>query len=66
MELMGKIEKAPALDMVGTKRAGWKLVPHRAFRNTDPVILAQMKPLPEIKRKDYLDYLKNNEIYHDF
>ena len=66
MELKGKIVKAPALDMQGTARAGWQLVPNRAFKNIDPVVLAQLKPLPEIERSDYREYLRNNEIQHDF
>ena len=27
MHLLGKLQKAPAQDMKGTKRAGWKVVP---------------------------------------
>jgi secreted Zn-dependent insulinase-like peptidase len=46
MMLQGKIEKAEAHDMAKNSKAGWRVVPHKAFRNTDPVILAQMKPLP--------------------
>ena len=64
MLMMNKIEKGPAQDIQGNKRAGWMLVPHKAFKNVDPVILAQMKPLPSINRKDYKEYLINNDITH--
>ena len=40
MEIQGKIIKAPAIDMEENRKAGWRLVPHKAFKNTDPKILA--------------------------
>ena len=41
MVLQGKIEKAPASDLLRTNsHHGWKVIPHKAFRNVDPVILA--------------------------
>ena len=66
MTLLGKIEKDAAHDMPKNSRAGWKINPAKAFKNTDPVILSQMKPLPKISRKDYLEYLKNNDIELNF
>ena len=62
MLIQGKIVKGPALDKEKNTSHGWKLVPHLAFRNTDPAILAQLKPLPEVQRETYKDYLKNNDI----
>ena len=40
MLIQGKVLKAPALDKEDNKSHGWKLVPHYAFKNTDPAILA--------------------------
>ena len=48
------------------KNYGWKLVPHKAFNKVDPMILSQMKPLPKLERKDYKEYLRNNDINYDF
>ena len=62
MEIQGKIVKGPALDKEDNKSHGWKLVPHLAFKNTDPAILSQLKPLPQVQRESYKDYLKNNDI----
>ena len=67
MKMQGKIEKAPANDMIKkNSHFGWRVVPHKAFKSVDPVILAQMKPLPELERKDYKEYLRNNDIPHNF
>lgn len=62
----GKIIKAPAQDIIDKPKAGWDVVPNRAFKKVDPVILAQMKPLPQLMRQDYKEYLRNNDIEHDF
>ena len=63
MQVLGKIEKAPAHDFTKkNSKHGWQLVPHKAFKRVDPVILAQLKPLPEVNRKDYREYLQNNDI----
>ena len=66
MEKEGKIERAQAQDMKGFKRAGWRVNPLVAFRYTDPAILAQLRPLPELKRKDFQRYLKANEISEEY
>ena len=31
-------------------RAGWELVPHRAFKNIAPDVLANLQPLPTVNR----------------
>lgn len=66
MEMQGKIVKAKAIDMPQYNRAGWQIVPHRAFKNVAPDLLAEMQPLPAINREDYKEYLKNNSIPYDF
>jgi hypothetical protein len=66
MLLQGKIAKAEAHDFQKNSKHGWRVVPHKAFKNTDPVILAQMKPLPQIERKDYHEYLVNNDIQFEW
>ncbi len=48
------------------KKSGWKLIPHKAFKRVDPVILSQLKPIPQLNREDYKEYLKNNNIEFDF
>ena len=62
----GKIMKAPAQDLRPNKKHGWAVVPNKAFKKIDPVILAQMKPLPVVYRHDYKEYLRNNDIEHEF
>ena len=52
--------------MAANKLYGWKLVPHKAFNKVDPVILSQMKPLPKLERRDYKEYLRNNDINYEF
>ena len=67
MLLIGKLKKGEAIDFTRkNSKHGWELVPHKAFKNVDPVVLAQMKPLPEVDRKDYREYLLNNDIQHNF
>ena len=66
MHTQGKIMKAPAQDLRANKKHGWAVVPNKAFKKVDPVILAQMKPLPILQRHDYKEYLRNNDIEHDF
>ena len=47
MMLQGKVAKGPAVDLMKKNSSyGWKVVPHKAFKNVDPVLLAQMRPLP--------------------
>ena len=51
MEMQGKIIKGKAIDMPQFNRSGWQLIPHKAFRNVAPDVLANMQPLPEIEKK---------------
>ena len=44
--------------MPNYRNSGWEVVPHKAFKNTAPEILAEMDPLPEINRDDYKQYLR--------
>lgn len=48
------------------KHSGWKLVPHKAFKRTDPAILATLKPMPELQREDYKEYLREMNIPYEF
>lgn len=48
------------------KHSGWKLVPQKAFRRTDPAILATLKPMPELQREDYKEYLREMNIPYEF
>ena len=40
MVYQGKIQKGPATDQLSGKRNGWEVVPHKAFKSVDPIILA--------------------------
>ena len=53
MYCQGKIFKAPPQDLKGFPRGGWQIDPEVAFKNVDPIILAQLRPLPKLKRRDY-------------
>lgn len=66
MFMQGKLVKGKAIDMPNFNNGGWKIVPHKAFRNVAPDILANMQPLPAVNREDYKEYLKNNSIPHEF
>ena len=46
-----------ALDMPQFKRAGWKLNPTVAFRNTEPSIIMKLDPIPQLDRKDLREYI---------
>jgi hypothetical protein len=46
MLVQGKVVKAMALDMPTFKRGGWQVVPHKAFKNVAPDVLANMTPMP--------------------
>lgn len=50
MESQNKIKRGRALDLPEFKRGGWILIPHKAFKRTDPEILSKMNPLPPINR----------------
>ncbi|CAI2384827.1 unnamed protein product [Moneuplotes crassus] len=62
MEAEGKIARARAPDLPQYKYGGWKVRPSRAFKNTAPDVLAQLRPLPNVRRRDYLEYLQENGI----
>ena len=62
----GKIERTRAADIQQYKNSGWKLVTHKAFHRVDPSLLAKMQPLPQIKREDYKEYLRQNNIPYEF
>jgi hypothetical protein len=66
MYMQGKLVKGKAIDMPQYSRAGWQLVPHKAFKNVAPDILANIQPMPSVNREDYKEYLKNNGIPFDF
>lgn len=42
MEHQGKIVRGKAIDVPEYNRAGWKIVPHKAFKNVAPDILANL------------------------
>mmetsp|Transcript_18004 Transcript_18004/g.15928 ORF Transcript_18004/g.15928 Transcript_18004/m.15928 type:complete len:132 (+) Transcript_18004:29-424(+) len=62
MEASGKIVPDRAPELPEYKSSGWRLVPNKAFKSIAPEVLAQIKPLPKINRKEYLDYLEQNGI----
>ena len=66
MYMQGKIVKGKAIDLPQYSKGGWQLVPHKAFKNVAPDILANMQPMPSVNRQDYKEYLKNNSIPFDF
>lgn len=66
MLTQGKINKGKAIDMPMYNRAGWVIVPNRAFKNVAPEVLSQIEPLPAISRDDYKEYLRKNNIPYDF
>jgi hypothetical protein len=66
MHVQGKIVKGKAVDLPIFNRAGWVLVPHKAFKNVAPDVLAGMQPLPSVNREDYKNFLRNNNIPFEF
>ncbi|CDW84497.1 UNKNOWN [Stylonychia lemnae] len=66
MHLQGKIDQGKAIDMTQYNKSGWALNTKVAFKNIAPDILAQIEPLPVVTRKDYKEYLRNNNIPYDF
>ncbi len=53
-------------DIPQYRNSGWQLVPHIAFKRTDPSILAQLDPKPALKREDYKTFLRDNNIPYEF
>ena len=53
MYMQGKIVKGKAIDMPNFNNGGWQIIPHKAFRNVAPDILANLQPLPSVNREDY-------------
>ena len=47
-------------------KAGWVIVPHKAFKNVAPDVLATIQPMPALNREDYKEYLRNTGIPFDF
>lgn len=66
MHQQGKIMQAAPKDMPRLKKAGWQLVPHIAFKNVAPEVLAEISPLPALNNEKYKEYLRNNQIPYDF
>lgn len=66
MQIQGKLVKGKAIDLPQFNRAGWEIVPHKAFKNVAPDVLANMQPMPALNREDYREYLRNNTIPFDF
>ena len=58
MEAQGKIKRDRAADMPKFKRAGWKVNPTKAFRNTEPSIVMKLDPIPQLDRKDLREYIQ--------
>ena len=48
------------------KNWGYQVVPDKAFKKVDPTILVKMTPIPELNRRDYNEYLKNNDIEREY
>ena len=57
MEAQGKIKRDRALDMPKFKRAGWKVNPAKAFKNTEPSIIMKLDPIPQLNRQDLREYI---------
>ena len=55
----GKIQKGRATDMPQFKRAGWKINPVKAFKNTEPSIIMKLDPIPQLDRDDVRDYIES-------
>ena len=66
MQARGQLARSRSEDRPEFKNSGWKLVPQRAFKNTEPEILAKLDPLPELARKDYKEYLTKKKIPFHF
>lgn len=66
MATQGKLVKGKAIDLPMFNRAGWQIVPTRAFKNVAPDVLANLQPLPVVNREDYKEYLRKNNIPFDF
>ena len=50
MKEQGKLVKGRSIDVPQYSKSGWVVVPHKAFKNVAPDILAEMQPLPAINR----------------
>ena len=62
MHLQNKLIRAPTPDVPDYKRSGWKVNRTKAFKHVDPEILAKMKPIPHLMRKDLREYCETNKI----
>ena len=50
MEAQGKIVRDKAIDMPEYKKAGWKVLPAKAFKNVAPSVIMKMDPIPQLNR----------------
>ena len=66
MLAQGAIVKCRADDIPGFRNSGWKLVPHKAFKNTCPEVLSTLDPLPPLQREDYKQHLREQNIAYEF
>ena len=66
MEKQGKIVRDKALDLPEYKKAGWKVLQQKAFKNVAPYIIMQLDPIPQLERQDVREYIeKQFKLYED-
>ena len=58
MQRQGKVQKARAQDLPQFKYSGWKVIPAKAFKRTDPEIIMAMDQPPELDRQDLKTYIQ--------
>lgn len=66
MQAQGSIERCRAADIPKWKKSGWRVIPNKAFKNTDPAIMAKLDPIPKIHREDYKAHLRQENIPYEF
>lgn len=59
MHKQAKIKKCRAIDMPEYSKGGWALQQQKAFKNVCPQILSEMKPIPNINRLDFKEYMRS-------
>ena len=42
MAMQGKIVRGKAIDLPMYNKAGWQIIPHKAFKNIAPDVLAEL------------------------
>ena len=66
MEKQGKIVRDKALDLPEYKKAGWKVIQQKAFKNVAPQIIMQLDPIPQLERQDVREYIeKQFKLYEE-